>query len=397
MTLDSKTPVVLPVYAPSRLGFARGEGVYLFGLDGKKYLDFATGYAVCGLGHNHPRLVAALKAQADKLWHVSNAYWIPEKEQLAQRLVDNSFAASVFFCNSGAEAMEGCFKAARRFHYKQGAPQRQKFITFSGAFHGRTLACIAATGNPAYLEGYGDPVAGFVQIPFADKTALERTLDDSVAAVVLEPVQGEGGVRPFPLEFLRYVRDLTKARGALLLLDEIQIGVGRSGKLFAHSWAGIEPDLMAIAKGLGGGFPIGAVLLSAPCAQAMTLGSHGTTFGGNPLACAVANAVLDEILAPNFLDTVDKQARLFWRGLVALVTRYPQHFSEARGAGLLVGLRCHASPKLWKEKLETLGLLCMVAGDNMLRFLPPLIITPDDVNAALAIIEQAAQTFPASR
>ena len=307
------TPL-LPTYSRADVAFERGEGPYIYSTSGERFLDFGGGIAVNVLGHAHPHLVAALTAQAAKLWHTSNLYRIPGQERLAERLVAATFADTVFFGNSGAEAVECSIKMARKYHAARGEPQRYRLITVEGAFHGRTLATIAAGGQKKYLEGFGPKVEGFDQVPFGDHEALIQAIGPETAGILIEPIQGEGGIRPFGWDYLRTLRALCDEQGLLLVLDEIQTGFGRTGKLFAHEWAGIAPDIMAIAKGLGGGFPVGACLATEKAAAGMTSGTHGSTFGGNPLAMAVGNAVLDVVLAPGFLDHVNRVANYFVRG-----------------------------------------------------------------------------------
>ena len=321
----------MPTYARADLAFERGEGAYLFALDGRRYLDFAGGIAVNSLGHSHPRLVAALADQGGRLWHCSNLYRIPEAERLAARLAESCFADLVFFCNSGAEAVEGAIKLARKYHFAKGAPQRSRIITCEGAFHGRTLATLAAAGNLKYLEGFGRPAEGFDQVAFGNMNELRAAISAETGAVMLEPIQGEGGIRAASLDFLRAVREVCDEFGLLMILDEVQSGMGRTGKLFAHQWAGVTPDVMALAKGLGGGFPLGAVLASEAAAAGMTAGSHGSTFGGNPLAVAVGNAVLDVMLADGFLDSAARTGRLLWQRLETLVAAYPRTLAGLRG------------------------------------------------------------------
>ena len=333
------SPAVMATYARQDLVFERGEGAWLITPEGERYLDFASGIAVNVLGHAHPALIAALSDQAHKLWHTSNLYRVEGQERLAERLVAATFADRVFFCNSGAEACEAAIKAARRYQYVSGQPERWRVVTFEGAFHGRTLATIAAGGNPRYLEGFGPPVEGFDQVPFADIAAAETAIGPQTAAVLIEPVQGEGGVNVAPAEFLRELRALCDANGILLVLDEVQCGMGRTGKLFAHEWAGITPDLMAVAKGIGGGFPLGALLATEETAKGLAAGTHGSTFGGNPLAMAVGNAVLDAVLEPEFLDGVRQRTLRLKQALAAIKDSHPDHVEDVRGEGLLAGLQ----------------------------------------------------------
>jgi acetylornithine/N-succinyldiaminopimelate aminotransferase len=382
---------LMPNYNRADIAFTHGNGAYLFDSAGRRYLDFGAGIATSSLGHNHPGLVAAIAEQAAKVIHVSNLYRVPQAEQLAARYVAASFADSVFFCNSGAEANEALVKAMRKTMSDSGHPERTRIICFDGAFHGRTLAMIAATGNPKYLAGFGPAVDGFDHVPFNNMNAVRAAITPQTAGILIEPVQGEGGVRPADLTFLRDLRAACDEYGILLGLDEVQCGMGRTGKLFAHQWAGIEPDIISIAKGIAGGFPMGAVLAKEHVAKALVPGSHGTTFGGGPLACAAANAVLDVVLAPGFLDEVDTTARYLWRGLETLAARYPTVFSEARGAGLILGLKC-AIPNGEAQNAALIeGLLTVAAGDNVLRLVPPLIITQTECDEALALLDRTAR------
>jgi acetylornithine/N-succinyldiaminopimelate aminotransferase len=381
----------MPNYNRADLAFTHGEGAYLFDTAGRRFLDFGAGIATSSLGHGHPHLVSAIAAQAGRVMHVSNLYRVPEAEKLAQRLVDASFADSVFFCNSGAEANEGLVKAMRKTMADAGKPERTRIICFEGAFHGRTLAMIAATGNPKYQAGFGPVVEGFDHVPFNNLNALRAAITPETAGILIEPIQGEGGVRPAQLQFLKDLRATADEFGILLGLDEVQCGMGRSGKLFAHEWAGIAPDVMSLAKGIAGGFPMGAVLAKEHVAKALIPGSHGTTFGGNPLACAAANAVLDVLLAPGFLDQVDAIARTLWRGLLALCAKYPAVFTEPRGAGLLCGLKCAIPNGEAQSAALAEGLLTVAAGDNVLRLIPPLIITGAEVDEALTLLDRTAR------
>jgi acetylornithine/N-succinyldiaminopimelate aminotransferase len=381
---------LMPTYARARLAFERGEGPYLFTADGQRFLDFAAGIAVNSLGHSHPHLVAALSEQAGRLWHVSNLYRIPEGERLAERLAANSFADRVFFSNSGAEAVEGVIKLARRYHHHAGHPERNRIITCTGAFHGRTLAALSAAGNSKYLEGFAPVCDGFDQVAFGNLNELRAAIGGETAAVLIEPVQGEGGVRAAAPDYLRGLRETCDEFGLLLLLDEVQCGMGRTGKLFAHEWAGVRPDAVALAKGLGGGFPIGAVLATETAAAGMTVGAHGSTFGGNPLAMAVGNAVLDVILGDGFLDGVQTVATLLRERLDDLVRRRPEIFAEVRGLGLLLGLRCVVPNTEMVGRLREAGLLTAGAAENVIRLLPPLIITERQVDEAVAILDRVA-------
>jgi acetylornithine/N-succinyldiaminopimelate aminotransferase len=384
-------PALMPTYNRADLAFERGEGVWLYTGDGRRVLDFGTGLAVSSLGHNHKQLVAAIAEQAARVMHVSNLYRVPQAERLAGRLIAASFADSVFFCNSGAEANEGLIKMMRRAQHAAGHPERYRVICFEGAFHGRTLATLAATGNAKYLEGFGPEVDGFDHVPFNNANALRAAITPQTAGVLVEPVQGEGGVRPADLRFLRELRSTCDEFGLLLGLDEVQIGMGRSGKLFAHEWAGIAPDVMSLAKGLAGGFPMGAILAREAVATALTPGSHGTTFGGNPVACAAANVVLDVLLAPGFLDGIDRRARQLWDGLVALAAEFPDVFAAPRGAGLLVGLTCVVPNTEVQQAALAEGLLVLTAGENVLRFAPPLIVSESEVAEALGMLHRAAR------
>ncbi len=380
---------VLGTYARANAEFERGEGAYLWTADGERYLDFAAGVAVNVLGHAHPHLVEALTAQARKLWHTSNLYRVTGQELLAKRLCEVTFADKVFFANSGAEAMEACVKMARKYHSYNGRPERYRVITFEGGFHGRTLAMIAAGNQEKHLAGFGPKVDGFDQVPLGDLAAVRAAITDETAGILIEPLQGEGGIREAGLRFLRQLRELADEHGILLLLDEVQTGMGRTGKLFAYQWAGIEPDIMGIAKGLGGGFPIGACLATEEAAAGMTAGSHGSTFGGNPLAAAAGNAVLDVVLEPDFLPHVQKMGLLFKQRLAEIADRHSDIFSGIRGEGLMLGLVCkipntEVSGTFFAEKLLTVG-----AGDNVVRLLPPLIVTETEIREACAKIDSA--------
>lgn len=379
----------MPTYARADLAFDHGEGAWLHTTAGERYLDFGGGIAVNALGHAHPHLVAAVTAQAGKLWHTSNLYRVPEQERLAERLCALTFADLVFFSNSGAEAVEASIKTARKYHSASGAPERYELITFEGAFHGRTLATIAAGGQAKHLDGFGPKVDGFPQVPFADLKALEAAIGPNTAGVLLEPIQGEGGIRAWKPEDLRRVRALCDEAGILLVLDEVQTGVGRTGHLFAYQGAGIEPDIMAVAKALGGGFPIGACLATAEAGKGMTAGSHGSTFGGNPMACAVANAVLDIVAEPEFLGEVADKARTLRQKLAGLIDAYPEFLEDLRGEGLMIGLKCkvpntEVAGAFLKEKLLSVG-----AGDNAVRLLPPLTIGEAEMDEAMNRMETA--------
>jgi acetylornithine/N-succinyldiaminopimelate aminotransferase len=380
---------ILPTYARVDLAFERGEGAWLIATNGDRYLDFVSGVAVNGLGHAHPHLVEALTEQAKKVWHVSNLYRIPESERLAERLCEVSFADTVFFTNSGAEGLECAIKMARKYQAVSGRPERFRIVTFEGAFHGRTLATIAAGGQKKYLEGFGPPVEGFDQVPFADVEAAKRAIGAETAAILIEPIQGEGGVRVVPSHVVKALRRLCDEHGLLFVFDEVQTGVGRTGDLFAYERTGITPDIMAIAKGIGGGFPLGACLATAEAAKGMTVGTHGSTFGGNPLAAAVGNAVLDVILAPGFLDGVRRTTLLIKQRLAELKDRYPGVIAEVLGEGLLIGLRAVIPNSELVDGLRAEKLLAVAAGDNVVRLLPPLIIGEAEIAEAIARIDSA--------
>jgi len=386
------TPV-LPTYGGADYGFERGEGVYIINRDGEKYLDFGAGIAVNSLGHCHPHLVAALTEQVSKLWHTSNMFKIPGQERLAERLVEATFADTVFFTNSGVEAMECSIKMARKYQSANGHPERFRIITFEGAFHGRSLATIAAGGQDKYLDGFGPKVDGFDQVPFGDMKALQEMIGDETAAILIEPVQGEGGIRPFPTEVLRQLRQICDERGLLLMLDEVQCGVGRTGKLFAHEWAEVTPDIMAVAKGIGSGFPMGACLATEEAAKGMVKGTHGSTFGGNPLAMTVGNAVLDIVLEPDFLDHVNDISKRLKQQLSMIADQYPSVVEEIRGEGLMIGIKCKVPNLEMLQALRDRKLLTVAAGDNVVRMLPPLIIEEAHVTEAIEKLEDACRSF----
>ncbi|MBV9550383.1 MAG: aspartate aminotransferase family protein [Alphaproteobacteria bacterium] len=383
-------PAVLPTYNRADVAFVRGEGPYLFAEDGKRYLDFGAGIAVAALGHAHPHLVEALREQAGKLWHTSNLYRIPGQERLARRLVEASFADTVFFTNSGVEAIECAIKMARRYQYGSGHAERFRIITFEGAFHGRTLTALAAGNQAKYLEGFGPKVDGFDQVPFGDFPAVEKAVTAETAAILIEPVQGESGIKPARPEFLRALRRLCDDRGLLLIFDEVQTGVGRTGALFAHERSGVTPDIMAVAKGIGGGFPMGACLATEKAAAAMTAGSHASTFGGNPLAMAAGNATLDVVLAPEFLERVRQVGNYMCQQMAGLAAAHPGLFEDVRGEGLMLGLKMKVPNTAYIDALRAEGLLAVGAGDNVVRFLPPLIISEAHVREAMALMEKAA-------
>jgi acetylornithine/N-succinyldiaminopimelate aminotransferase len=387
---------LLPTYARVDLAFERGEGAWLVATNGERYLDFTSGVAVNALGHAHPHLVEALTDQAKKLWHVSNLYRIPESEQLAARLCAASFADVVFFANSGAEAMECAIKMARKYQSANGKPERFRIVTYDGAFHGRTLATLAAGGQKKYLDGFGPVVDGFDQVPFDDLEATKRALGPETAAILIEPIMGEGGVRVAAPEFLRALRQLCDDNGLLLLFDEVQTGIGRTGELFAYQRCGVKPDVMALAKALGGGFPLGACLATAEAAKGMTAGTHGSTFGGNPLAMAAGNAVLDVILADGFLDHVQRVALVLKQKLAAIKDRYPSVIAEVRGEGLLVGLRATVPSGELVDELRAEKMITVAAGDNVVRLLPPLIVSEAEIAEAVNRLDRACGRIAAA-
>jgi acetylornithine/N-succinyldiaminopimelate aminotransferase len=381
---------VMPTYGRIDIAFERGEGPYLFATDGRRYLDFAAGIATNSLGHAHPHLVKAISEQAAKVMHVSNLYRIPEQERLADRLVASSFADTVFFCNSGVEALEGSTKVARRYHFHNGEPHRTRIICCTHSFHGRTLGMLSATDKEAYREGFGPRVEGFSHVAFGNLNEMRAAVGDDAAAILVEPIQGEGGANAASNDYLRALREIADEFGLLLIFDEVQCGAGRTGKMWAHEWADMAPDILATAKGLGGGFPVGAVLANEKAASGMKPGLHGTTFGGNPLAMAAANAVLDVLLAPGFLDGVDRIAKLLRQKLEAVVRRHSTVVEEVRGAGLLLGLKCVVpNGDLQTALREGQSMLSVGAADNVLRLLPPLIIDESHVDEAVKAIDAA--------
>ncbi len=386
---------LLPVFARADVAFDRGEGCWLIATNGDRYLDFGSGVAVNGLGHCHPHLVAAMTAQLSKVWHVSNLYKIPDGERLATRLCEASFADVAFFANSGAEAVECAIKMARKYQAASGKSERYRIITFEGAFHGRTLATIAAGGQAKYLEGFGPPVDGFDQVPLGDLEAVKKAIGPNTAAIMIEPVQGEGGVRAAPTAFLKALRELCDRNGLLLIFDEVQCGMGRTGELFAYKRTGVTPDIMPLAKALGGGFPIGACLATREAAKGMTAGTHGSTFGGNPLAMAAGNAVLDVMLAPGFLDNVQRMSLLLKQKLAGICDRYPNIVDEVRGEGLLVGLRAVVPAGDLSNAIRDEKLLTVTAGENVVRMLPPLIVTEAEISDAVGRIERACARLSA--
>jgi acetylornithine/N-succinyldiaminopimelate aminotransferase len=395
------TSHLLPTYARVDLAFERGEGAWLIATDGARYLDFTSGVAVNALGHAHPHLIAAIDQQVRKLSHVSNLYRIPEAERLAARLCAASFADLVFFGNSGAEAMECAIKMARKYQSASGKPERFRIVTFEGAFHGRTLATLAAGGQKKYLEGFGPVVDGFDQVAFGDLAATKRAIGPATAAILIEPIMGEGGVRVVAPEFLRALRQLCDEHGLLLIFDEVQTGMGRTGDLFAYQHTGVTPDIMALAKALGGGFPVGACLATAEAAKGMTAGTHGSTFGGNPLAMAAGNAVLDVMLADGFFERVRHNGLLLKQRLAELKDRFPSVLAEIRGEGLLVGLRAVVPSGELVDELRAETMITVAAGDNVVRLLPPLIVSEAEIAEAVRRIELAcarlAQKHAAAR
>jgi len=381
---------VLPTYNRAPLAFDRGEGAWAIAADGTRYLDLGAGIAVNALGHANPDLVAALTEQAGKIWHVSNLYRIPQQQRLAEMLVDKSFADTVFVTNSGTEAAELAIKMVRKYWHEKGQPERIEMLTFEGAFHGRSTGAIAAAGSEKMTKGYGPLMPGFRTLPWGDMAALEAAMSDRTAAVMIEPVQGEGGIRPMADEDLRKVRELCDRSGALLVLDEVQSGMGRTGRLFAHEWAGVTPDIMMVAKGIGGGFPLGAVLATADAASGMGVGSHGSTYGGNPLACAVGARVMEIVAENAFLAEVSRKGALFRQKLEGLVAAHPEVFEGVRGVGLMLGLRCKVAPTEVVAAAYDEHLLTVPAADNVLRLLPPLNITDEEIGEAVARLDRAA-------
>jgi acetylornithine/N-succinyldiaminopimelate aminotransferase len=393
---SGNTDALFGNYNRSGEALVRGEGVWAWDENGTKWLDFSSGIAVNALGHAHPHLVEALTEQAGAIWHTSNLFPIKQQERLAARLVEASFADKVFFCNSGAEAMEGCIKAARRHFYNKGEAERIDIITFEGAFHGRTLATIAAGGQEKYLEGFGPKAPGFVQVPFGDHEALRQAVGQTTAAILVEPIQGEGGVRPVPNQCLRGLRELCDEEGILLIFDEVQTGIGRTGFLFAHELAGAAPDLLASAKGLGGGFPVGAVLATEEVASALKPGTHGTTFGGNMLAMAVGNAVLDIVLGEGFLEQVRERAGRLRQRMAQIVDTYPDLVEGVPGEGLLSGFKCKAPAAELVAAMRGEHLMTVPAGNNVIRIMPPLIVSDEEIDEAIARIDRAFATYSAS-
>jgi acetylornithine/N-succinyldiaminopimelate aminotransferase len=388
-------PTLLPTYARAPLSFVKGSGSWLIEADGRRFLDLGAGIAVNALGHAHPALVEALTEQANALWHTSNLYQIPKQQELSEKLVAHTFANTVFFTNSGTEACELAVKMARKYWYEKGKPEKTDIITFSGSFHGRSSAGIAAAGSEKMTKGFGPLLPGFVHLPFGDHDALNAAITDTVGAILIEPVQGEGGIVPVPDQCLKGLRDLCDEKGILLIFDEVQCGMGRTGKLFAHEWSGIEPDIMMVAKGIGGGFPIGAVLATEEAASGMGLGTHGSTYGGNPLGCAVASAVMDHLTAPGFLDSVARKSGLLRQKLEGLVASHPEVFESVRGSGLMLGLKC-VKPNADVVKAGYAQLLLTVpAADNVIRLLPALTISEDEISEAVSRLDATATALMA--
>ncbi len=389
-------PSILPTYSRAPMSFVKGEGSWLIEADGRRFLDLGAGIAVNALGHAHPKLVAALTAQAQALWHTSNLYHIPQQQGLADRLVEHTFADTVFFTNSGTEACELAVKMARKYFHDRGEPDRTEIITFAGSFHGRSSAGIAAAGSEKMTKGFGPLLPGFVHLDFGDHDALTAAITDTTCAIMVEPVQGEGGIRPLPDACLKGLRDLCDAQGVLMILDEVQCGVGRSGKLFAHEWAGVTPDIMMVAKGIGGGFPLGAVLATENAASGMTAGTHGSTYGGNPLGCAVGTAVMDEITNPGFLAEVNRKASLMRQKLEGLIAAHPDVFEAVRGSGLMLGIKCKALNMDVVNAGYAYEVITVPAADNVIRLLPPLTITDDEIAQALTRLDKAAASLGTS-
>ena len=386
---------VLPTYNRAPLSFVKGTGSWLIETDGRRFLDLGAGIAVNALGHAHPALTAALTEQAGSLWHTSNLYQIPQQQTLADKLVAATFADTVFFTNSGTEACELAVKMARKYWYDKGHPDKVDIITFSGSFHGRSSAGIAAAGSEKMTKGFGPMLPGFTHLAFGDHDALAPAITDSTAAILIEPVQGEGGIVPVPDQCLKGLRELCDANNILLILDEVQCGVGRTGKLFAHEWAGITPDIMMVAKGIGGGFPLGAVLATEEAASGMTAGTHGSTYGGNPLGCAVGATLMDIVSDPDFLADVNRKAGLLRQKLEGLVAAHPDVFDSVRGSGLMLGIKCKAPNTDVVNAGYVHEVLTVPAADNVIRLLPPLTITDEEINEAVARLDAAAQTIAA--
>ena len=387
------TTSILPTYARADLEFVSGKGSWLIEASGSQFLDFASGIAVNSLGHSHPELVSVIKSQAEKLWHVSNLYQIPEQRALADELVKNSFADTVFFTNSGTESCELAVKMTRKYWFEKGYPNKFEIITIEGSFHGRSSAGIAATASEKMTKGFGPLLPGFINIPWNDHSAIENSITDKTAAILIEPIQGEGGIRPIPEQCLQGLRKTCDEKGILLILDEVQCGFGRTGKLFAHEWSEIEPDIMMVAKGIGGGFQLGAVMAKETAAIGMTAGTHGSTYGGNPLGCAVGLKVMDIISNPNFLNDVNHKAKRFYNGLQELLKKNTSVFEEVRGKGLMIGLKCKVQNTYFVNACYANNLLTVPAGDNVVRLLPPLTVSDTELDVALEKLESAMTIF----
>jgi acetylornithine/N-succinyldiaminopimelate aminotransferase len=390
-------PSVLPTYNRAALQFVKGEGSWMIEADGRRFLDLGAGIAVNVLGHAHPTLVAALTEQANKIWHVSNLYQIPQQQELADRLVAATFADTVFFTNSGTESCELAVKMARKYWYDKGQPERTDIITFNGSFHGRSSAGIAAAGSEKMIKGFAPLLPGFVHLDWGDHEALHAAINDRTAAILIEPIQGEGGIRPLPDHCLKGLRALCDETGTLLILDEVQCGMGRTGRLFAHEWAGVTPDIMMVAKGIGGGFPLGAVLATEDAASGMTAGTHGSTYGGNPLACAVGNAVMEIVADPAFLEGVRTRAGGLRQKLEGLIAAHPDVFETVRGSGMMLGLKCKVPNTDMVAACYAEQVITVPAGDNVIRLLPPLNITEDEIAEAIIRLDRAAATLEAKR
>ncbi|MCZ4280991.1 aspartate aminotransferase family protein [Kiloniella laminariae] len=386
---------MMATYSPPDIAFEKGEGSWLYANDGRKYLDFYSGIAVCSFGHAHPHLVKALKDQAEKFWHCSNMFRITETEKLAQRLVDNSFATKVFFSNSGAEANECGLKILRKYQESKGRPERKRIIGFHSAFHGRTIGTISAAGNPGHTAGFVMEDEGYDHVPYGDLKALEAAITDKTAGIIFEPVQGEGGIRPATVEFVRGIRALCDKHDILMMVDEVQCGMGRTGKMFGYEWSGVEPDVMSLAKGMGGGFPVGACLANDKAAAPMIFGTHGSTFGGNPLAGAVGNAVLDLMLEKGFLQSVTDKANKVRAELEGLIAKHPKALVSVHGLGLMIGIKCVVPNGDMLLELRKQGLLCAKSGDNQIRFLPPLNVSDAELDAAIEIFDRACTALTA--
>lgn len=389
-------PTLLPTYSRAPFSFEKGEGAWLIEADGRRFLDLGAGIAVNALGHAHPALVKALTDQANALWHTSNLYQIPKQQELADKLTEQTFADTVFFTNSGTEACELAVKMARKYWFDKGQPEKTDIIAFSGSFHGRSSAGIAAAGSEKMTKGFGPLLPGFVHLEFGDHDALTAAISETTGAILIEPVQGEGGIRPVPDQCLKGLRDLCDEHDILLILDEVQCGVARTGKLFAHEWSGITPDIMMVAKGIGGGFPIGAVLATEEAASGMTLGTHGSTYGGNPLGCAVGCAVLDYVTAPGFLDAVNRKAGLMRQKLEGLVAAHPEVFESVRGSGLMLGVKCKKTNTDVVNAGYNQLILTVPAADNVIRLLPPLTIEDDEIALAVDRLDAAATALVAA-